>query len=156
MKSESLRSTIINFWYTKELYQEQRAVADLGRRAVRSKSQDDWDNFHEAGREYSRNLRKAARACFHKFANKIPDLRQMAHFCWMVKKQPRHNIGVMIKSDGGFTDNTRKGLDLVMDSAFSDSTSVLPHHDNVVRLQNITRGDFTYPEYNWAEDGLIR
>ena len=150
------REPIINLWYTKELDQERKSVFDLGRKAVRTKSQADWDAFHAASREYSVNLRKAARACFQKFANEIPDLAEMARFCKMVKRQPRHDVGVMLRPDGDFTSTPREALNIVMDSAFPDSVQVQPHHQHVVRLENDTKGDFTYPEYDWAEDGLIR
>ena len=62
----------------------------------------------------------------------------------------------MLKPDGDFTETPRESLNLVMDTVFHDSVAVLPHHNNVVRLENATKGEFTYPEYNWAEDGHIQ
>ena len=53
------KDPVINLWYTRELDQERKSVADLGRKAVRTKSQDDWDAFHAAGRV----LRQAV--CLH-------------------------------------------------------------------------------------------
>ena len=62
----------------------------------------------------------------------------------------------MSKPDGSFTTSTREALEMVMDNAFPESVPVLAHHGNVIRLQNGTQGEFTYPEYDWAGDGLIR
>lgn len=75
------RNPVINLWFTKELRDERYAVSCLGRIAVRSKDPLDWDRFHEAGRVYSHNLRKAARSCFQKYTNEIPDMVEMARFC---------------------------------------------------------------------------
>ena len=86
------RDPIINLWFTRELGEERKVVQDLGRRAVQTGDDEHWTRFHEASRTYSKNLRKAARACFQKFANEIPDIKEMAQFCRMVRKQPRHEV----------------------------------------------------------------
>ena len=75
------RDPIINLWFTKELGEERKSVASLGRTAVRTKATEDWDAFHAAQKTYSSNLRRAARACFQKFATDLPDLTDMAKFC---------------------------------------------------------------------------
>ena len=100
------RDPVINLWFTDELRNERKEVASLGRAAVRSGLQNDWDSFHEAQRIYSGNLRKAARACFQKFATELPDLSDMARFCKIVRAQPRHDIGVLTRPDGDFTTST--------------------------------------------------
>ena len=89
------RDPIINLRFTDELRGEQKQVASLGGQAVKSKLQEDWDEFHRAQRVYSSNLRWAARVCYQKFATDLPDLADMAKFFRMVRSQPRHDIGVM-------------------------------------------------------------
>ena len=150
------RDPIINLWFTNELRDERKQVASLGRLAVKSKSQEDWDKFHDAQQIYSSNLRRAARACCQKFATDLPDLTDMARFCKMVRSQPRHDIGVMARPDGEFTTSHKESLNVVMDNAFPDSESISPHHWHVNRLQNETMGSFTYPEYNWMDNSFIR
>ena len=70
------RDPTINFWYTSELKKERKGVASLCRTAVRSGEDDDWAAFRDAQRIYSSNLRKAARACYQKFAS---DLEKIDH-----------------------------------------------------------------------------
>ena len=100
------RDPVINLWYTEELAQERKSVAALGRRAVRTKEEADWTVFHAAQREYSSNLRRAARACFHKFATdpsidgrdqSQPQARQPRRQQWHGDHQPLQSplIGIL-------------------------------------------------------------
>ena len=150
------RPPIVKLWYTEDLRKEKTEVYRLGRVAIRTKRAEDWDIFHEAQRTYSRNLRKAARECYRKFATDIPTLNDMAKFCQMVRRQPRHDIGVMRKDDGNFTSTTEESLDIVMDNAFPDSEEVPNYHRRRVRLENETLGQFTVPPIDFINVDTIR
>ena len=77
------RDPVINLWYTAELRAERKAVASLGRIAVRTGLDEDWAVFRDAQREYSKNLRRAARECYQRFSTDLPSLTDMAKFCRM-------------------------------------------------------------------------
>ena len=150
------RDPVINLWYTAELRNERKAVASLGRTAVRSGLDEDWAVFRDAQREYSKNLRRAARECYQRFSTDLPSLTDMAKFCRLVRQQPRHDVGVMRRPDGEFSTSPAEALGLVMDNACPDSEEVSPNHERIVRLQNISAPAFTYPELEWMSIGLIR
>ena len=56
------RDPIINLWFTSELRDERKQVASLGRKAVKSKSQEDWDKFHEELGEFEQALKHESKA----------------------------------------------------------------------------------------------
>ena len=74
------KDPIVNQWHTEELRQERKGIRDLCRKAEASRSTEDWDAFRDARREYTKNVRRAARDCYRKFATDLPDLKAMALF----------------------------------------------------------------------------
>ena len=49
-------------------------------------------------------------------------------------------MGVMRRSAGEFTTSTEESLEVVMNSVFPEFQPVLPHHQNIIRLQNEALG----------------
>ena len=97
-----------------------------------SRSAEDWDAFKDARREYTKNVQKAARDCYRKFATDLHDLKAMAVFNKMTQAVPRHDVGVMRRDSGEFTTSTEESLEVVMASAFPESEPVLPSERNPV------------------------
>ena len=50
----------LNLWYNNTLRKEKKSVSKLHKKAVRTKLSNDWDSFHEAQRQYTRNIQKAS------------------------------------------------------------------------------------------------
>ena len=71
------RDPIVNQWYTEELRQERKNIRGLCRKAEASRSGEDWDEFRDTRREYTKIVRKAARDCYRKFVTNLPDLKAM-------------------------------------------------------------------------------
>ena len=111
--------------------------------------------MYDARREYTKNVWKAARDCYRKFATDLLDIKAMANFNKMTKAVPRDDVGVMRRDTGEFTTSTEESLEVVMASAFPESQPVLPHHQNAIRLQNETLGPFMFPEMSFLKTETI-
>ena len=120
------------------------------------KSSEDWDKFRDTGREYTKIVRKAAMCCYWKFATDLPDLKAMANFNKMTQAIQRHNVGVMCRDIGKFPTSTEESPYVMMSSSFPESKPILPHHQNVIWLQNEVLGPFMYPEQSFLMTKTIR
>ena len=145
-----------NLWFNNALQKEKKAVGKIHKRAVRTKLSEDWDSFHEAQRQYTRNIQKASRDCYRKMTNDLPSLTDMASFNRMVKSSPRHDISVMRKSDGSFTLQPEEAINIVMDKAFPDSVPIPDSRAGDIRELNDRLGPFTYPKYSFFSVSKIQ
>jgi ribonuclease HI len=143
-------------WFDGKLRAEKKEVGRLCRKAVKTKKTSDWDLFRAGRRLYTRNLKKASTSSYRQMATDLPSLTDMAKFTKMVRKQPRHEVGVMIRPDGSFTTEPAEAVAMVMDKAFPES--VEPPDDLGVQTYYINSMDglFTYPEYDWMSNTAIR
>jgi hypothetical protein len=143
-------------WFDGKLDAEKKEVCRLCRKAVKTKKDSDWDVFRASRRLYSGNLKKASTSCYRKMATDLPSLTDMAQFTKMVRKQPRHEIGVMIRPNGTFTIDPAEAVALVMDKSFPESITPPDDHGIQTYYTNSMDGLFTYPEYDWMSNSAIR
>ena len=109
-------------WWTPELSRERTKVRSLLRRACRSTSDESWDNYHVALRNYKYSLRKTKRKSWQDYCNKTESLDATVKLCKFIRNDDHCKLGSIEKSDGGYTSSPEETLKVLAE------THILTNH----------------------------
>ena len=101
-------------WFTDELFKEKQKVKKLFFTKMRNPNLENIDRYVAAKKLYSKNVRKAKRASWLEFCEKIDSPKNMSKLNKIIQNSRRREIELLEFSDGKFTRSVKETIEVLM------------------------------------------
>ena len=135
-------STFKDAWWTQDLFIEKQKVKKLFYVKMRNRTAENEEKFFVAKKTYAKNIRRAKRASWLDFVQKLDSPKDISKLNKIINKNNRQEIGLLKSEDGVYSRSLRESINLLMETHLPECE---PPTTNISQLE----------EENVLEDKMI-
>ena len=111
-------------WWNRELTELRKQSRKLLRRAILTRTQEDWEGYKDTHRQYKGAIQSSKRIAWRDFCGQIEGIKPSSRLYRVLSRDPNMQVGMLQLPNGEFTESREAALAHLLEVHFPGSTEL--------------------------------
>ena len=143
-----------NHWATETHATMKEKVSRLYKLAKESNTTEHWNQYRRADKEFKRVCKRDKNRAWRQYKECLQTTKDTASLMKLAQRNDSHEINVLKRTDGSYTDPGRETIDMLTDTHFPAATNV--KHVTYNNRKNLATEDIQNKYTAWINEQLLQ